>query len=153
MMKQSAGILLYRMRSKLIEVLLAHPGGPFWKNRDNGAWSIPKGEFSNDEEPLKAALREFEEETGVSIEGKMIELTPVKQKSGKLVLAWAVEGSPDITRFTSNNFSVEWPLKSGRMAEFPEIDKWEWFDMAMARKKILERQIGLLDELMTILNG
>lgn len=152
-MKQSAGILLYRRRSKLIEVLLAHPGGPFWKNKDNGVWSIPKGEFNKDEEPLKAALREFEEETGMPLNGKMIELKPVKQKSGKLVRAWAIKGNPDITRFTSNSFSLEWPPKSGRMTEFPEIDRWEWFEMAMARKKILEGQIGILDELMSILKG
>ena len=150
-MKQSAGILMFRIRAKKLEVLLAHPGGPFWKKKDLGAWSIPKGEYNDDEEPLVAAIREFKEETGLELKGDFIELTPVRQKSGKVVRAWAVEGDPDGSAFTSNNFSIEWPPGSGRMAEFPEVDKWQWFGMEEAKGKILERQIEFLIELSTIL--
>jgi predicted NUDIX family NTP pyrophosphohydrolase len=146
-MKQSAGILMFRIRSNQLEVLLAHPGGPFWKKKDAGAWSIPKGEYKVDEEPLVAAIREFWEETGLKVNGVFIELTPVKQKSGKVVRAWAVEGDPDISSFGSNNFSMEWPPKTGKMVEFPEVDKWEWFGVDEAREKILEGQVGLVDEL------
>jgi predicted NUDIX family NTP pyrophosphohydrolase len=146
-MKQSAGILMFRIRSNQPEVLLAHPGGPFWKKKDAGAWSIPKGEYKEDEEPLVAAIREFWEETGLKVDGEFIELTPVKQKSGKIVRAWAVAGNPDVSGFGSNNFSMEWPPKSGKMVEFPEVDRWEWFGVEEAREKILEGQVGLVDEL------
>lgn len=144
---------MFRVKSKKIEVLLAHPGGPFWKKKDVGAWSIPKGEYKEDEEPLAAAIREFREETGLEVGGEFIELTPVKQKSGKIVRAWALEGDPDISGFVSNKFSIEWPPKSGKTVEFPEVDKWEWFGVEKAREKILEGQVGLVDELVLILKG
>lgn len=146
-MKQSAGILLYRKRLDQIEVLLAHPGGPFWIKKDLGAWSIPKGEYSNIEDPLKAAIREFKEETGLEINGKFIELMPVKQKSGKIVRAWALEGDYDISNFKSNSFSMEWPPKSGKMIDVPEIDQLVWFTLEDARKKILPAQLPLIEEL------
>src|SRR4051812_1159898 len=127
-MKQSAGILLYRYAGKDPEVFLVHPGGPFWKNKDAGAWSIPKGEFTKDEEPLAAAIREFEEETGVHCDGNFLALSPVKIKSGKQILAWALEKNIDASLVRSNNFDMEWPPKSGRMQQFPEVDKGAWFD-------------------------
>ena len=151
-MKKSAGILVYRLRSKVLEVFLVHPGGPFWKNKDDGAWSIPKGEFMDDEDPLEAAKREFEEETGIKISGKFIELNPIKQKSGKTVYAWAVEGNIDPSKIKSNEFEMEWPPKSGKMKTFPEIDKASWFNLNEARKKIIEAQSSLIRELETNLN-
>ncbi|HKO81879.1 MAG TPA: NUDIX domain-containing protein [Chitinophagaceae bacterium] len=146
-MKKSAGILAYRLRSKEPEIFLVHPGGPFWKNKDDGAWSVPKGEFMDDEDPLEAAKREFEEETGISINGKFIELEPVKQKGGKLVLAWAIEKDIDPDKIKSNLFSMEWPPKSGKMQEFPEVDKGKWCDIREARQKINPSQASLIDQL------
>ena len=146
-MKISAGILLYRFTNKALEVFLVHPGGPFWKNKDAGAWSIPKGEFTKDEDPLKAAQREFREETGIEVSGNFISLTPVKLKSGKLVHAWALEKDVDHTRITSNHFSLEWPPKSGKMIEVPEVDKAGWFTIKEAKEKINPGQLPLLDEL------
>jgi predicted NUDIX family NTP pyrophosphohydrolase len=146
-MKTSAGILLYRFNKKNVEVFLVHPGGPFWKNKDEGAWSVPKGEYEEDEDPLKAAIREFKEETGISIEGDFISLKPVKLKSGKLVKAWALEKDIDAGAIKSNTFLLEWPPRSGKKIEVPEIDKGEWFTIADAKKKINAGQLPLLDEL------
>ena len=146
-MKTSAGILLYRFNKKNIEVFLVHPGGPFWKNKDEGAWSVPKGEYEKDEDPLKAAIREFKEETGISIEGDFISLKPVKLKSGKLVKAWALEKDIDATAVKSNTFLLEWPPRSGKKIEVPEVDKAEWFTIPEAKKKINAGQLPLLDEL------
>lgn len=127
MSKQSSGILLYRQKNDQLEVLCVHPGGPFWKKKDLGAWSIPKGEFE-DEDALLAAKREFEEETGIPIDGEMVALTPQKQKGGKVVYAWAVEGDLNPEDIRSNTFELEWPPKSGKRQQFPEIDKAEWLD-------------------------
>src|ERR1700733_10588544 len=137
MAKQSAGILLYRKTGSSLQVFLVHPGGPFFKNKDAGAWSIPKGEFLDDEDALVAAKREFFEETGQAISnGKFIPLKPVQLKSGKIVHAWAIEGDIDHETITSNLFEMEWPPKSGRMQSFPEIDRAGWFDVDEARIKI-----------------
>ena len=151
MAKKSAGILLYRVHNKNPEVFIVHPGGPFWAKKDDGAWSIPKGEFEDNEEPLTAAKREFEEETGISISGEFIELNPIKQKSGKTVYAWAVEGDIDPSKIKSNEFEIEWPPKSGKTKSFPEIDKAAWFNLIEAKKKILESQASLIDQLKNIL--
>jgi len=145
--KQSAGILLYRLRDEP-EVLLVHPGGPFWAKKDAGAWSIPKGEFEQAEAALATAKREFEEETGQSLPpGTLLPLTPVTQSGGKTIYAWALEGSIDIANLKSNIFSMEWPPKSGKLREFPEVDRAEWFALPVARVKIIPGQLGLLDEL------
>lgn len=152
MSKKSAGILLYRFKKENLEIFLAHPGGPFWKNKDAGAWSIPKGEFDDNEEPLDAAIREMKEETGLTLKGNFIELTPVKQKSGKLVYAWALEHDIDPSEIKSNEFEMEWPPKSGKKKSFPEIDKAEWFDLTMAKDKILGAQWPLVEELRKKLN-
>jgi predicted NUDIX family NTP pyrophosphohydrolase len=145
--KRSAGILLYRRRAGELEVFLAHPGGPFWKNKDLGAWTIPKGEIGDTEDPLDAARREFAEEIGVTLEGEFVPLTPVRQKGGKVVQAWAVEGDCDAASIRSNTFSMEWPPKSGKRAEFAEVDRAGWFSIAEAKGKILASQQPLLDEL------
>jgi len=144
--KKSAGLLLFRRKGSSVEVLLAHMGGPFWEHKDAAAWSIPKGEFE-DEAPLDAALREFQEETSLIPKGDFLELTPVKQPSGKTVFAWALEWDCDATRVKSNTFSMEWPKGSGVMKDFPEIDQASWFSMAEAHRKILKGQIPLLDQL------
>src|SRR5215472_17690164 len=127
MPKQSAGLLLCRQSGGRLEVLLIHPGGPFWAKKDDGAWSIPKGEFTSDEDPLAAARREFEEELGSVVEGEFMPLGAVKQPGGKVVHAWAVRGEFDPPRLKSNLFSMEWPPRSGRQQEFPEVDRAEWF--------------------------
>lgn len=147
MPKQSAGLLLFRQRSAVLEVLLVHPGGPFWAKKDAGAWSIPKGEILAGEEPLAAARREFEEELGATISGDFVSLGVVKQPGGKHVHAWAVRGDFDPTLLKSNTFSMEWPPKSGQLRDFPEVDRAEWFDLATARTKILGGQLPLLDRL------
>ena len=147
MSKKSAGILLYRITKKNLEIFLAHPGGPFWKNKDAGAWSIPKGEFDDNEEPLHAAIREMKEETGLTLNGNFIELTPIKQKSGKLVYAWALEHDIDPSEIKSNEFEMEWPPRSGKKKSFPEIDRAEWFDLKKAKEKILDTQWPLVEEL------
>lgn len=147
MPKQSAGILLYRLTNNHPEVFLVHPGGPFWKNKDTGAWSIPKGEYESDEEPLLAARREFEEETGHVVTGEFESLTPVKQKSGKVVQAWAVQGNLDHTDIRSNLFEMEWPPKSGKRASFEEVDRADWFDLETAKLKIIPGQVGLIEQL------
>jgi predicted NUDIX family NTP pyrophosphohydrolase len=146
MAARSAGILMFRKKERL-EVLLVHPGGPFFARKDLGAWSIPKGEYDESEDPLVAARREFREETGLAVEGNFLPLTAIKQKGGKEVLAWAVEGNIDVAKVSSNTFELEWPPHSGKIRAFPEIDRAEWFDMATARAKINERQQSLLDEL------
>ena len=147
MAPKSAGVLVYRIRDGNLEVLLAHPGGPFWSKKDAGAWGIPKGEIGEAEDPLAAAKREFLEETGLAIEGEFIALTPVRQKAGKVVHAWAVEGDCDPAAIRSNLFELEWPPRSGKVREFPEIDRAEWFALPEARTRILEGQRPLLDEL------
>ena len=133
-----------------LEVLLVHPGGPFWRGKDLGAWTLPKGEFT-DEEPLAAARREFVEETGVTPEGPFLALTPVRQKAGKLVHAWAFAGDCDPDAITSNTFRMEWPPRSGKFAEFPEVDRAAFFSLPAARAKILAAQVPLLDELERLL--
>jgi len=135
----------------MIEVLLGHPGGPFWAGRDEGVWSIPKGEFSPPEDPLAAARREFQEETGLVAEGRLIPLEPVRY-SGKILYAWALDADLDPKGFRSNTFKMEWPPGSGRLAEFPEIDKLCWFPMEVAKKKILKGQLGLLAQLQRIVS-
>ncbi len=145
--KQSAGLLVYRERAQGLEVLLVHPGGPYWSTKDAGAWSIPKGEFGDDEDPYLAALREFQEETGWQTGELGIELEPVKQKGGKKIFAWAVRGDFDPATLRSNSFRMEWPPRSGREQEFPEVDRAEWFPIEVARSKILEGQLPLLVEL------
>jgi predicted NUDIX family NTP pyrophosphohydrolase len=147
MAKQSAGLLVYRRRRGDVEVFLVHPGGPFWRNKDLGAWSIPKGEFANGEDPLEAANREFHEETGFNAAGNFVPLQPLKQSSGKTVHAWAVEGDYDPGQVRSNTFQLEWPPKSGKTMEVPEIDRADWFVMDIARDKILPGQCRLLVEL------
>lgn len=147
MPKKSAGILLYRNKATNLQVFLAHPGGPLWAKKDDGVWSIPKGEFE-DEDPLTAARREFAEETSFQApEGEVIPLRPVKQKSGKIVIGFAIEGDLDETKVKSNLFSLEWPPKSGRTQQFPEINRAAWFDLANARIKIRQEQAPMLDEL------
>ena len=148
MAKRSAGILLYRLRGGGPEVLLVHPGGPFWARRDAGVWSIPKGEYEDGDDPLACALREFEEETGSTPPpGELVELDDVKQKGGKVVTAWAAEGDLDADAVRSNTFKMEWPPRSGRTAEFPEIDRAGWFGIDEAREKLNPAQAEFLDRL------
>ena len=152
-MRRSAGILLYRMVDEAsegrIEVLLGHMGGPFWARKDAGAWTIPKGEHGTDEDPLVAARREFEEETGqpLATTSEFVDLGEVRQSGGKLVRAWAVEGDLDPATAVSNTFTMQWPPKSGELATFPELDRFEWFDLDAARSKIVVAQRTLLDRL------
>lgn len=145
--KRSAGILLYRNRGRVLEILLVHPGGPFWASKDAGAWSIPKGEIDEDADALECAKREFLEETGSPLEGTFVPLAPLKQRSGKIVQAWAVQGDFDAASIRSNTFSMEWPPRSGKQQEFPEVDRAEWFPLSRAREKLLAGQCGFLDEL------
>jgi predicted NUDIX family NTP pyrophosphohydrolase len=152
MPKISAGILLYRIHSDILEVLLVHPGGPFFRNKDEGAWSIPKGEADGEDDLLAVARREFEEETGLKSEGPFVALAPIKQKGGKIVHAWACPGDCDPSQFKSNTFSIEWPPKSGRRQEFPEIDRAEFFDPASAKRKINPAQAGFLEQLEMLLS-
>jgi predicted NUDIX family NTP pyrophosphohydrolase len=149
--KISAGLLLYR-RGGEFEVFLVHPGGPFWSKKDARAWSIPKGEIGETEPPLQAARREFLEETGLAIDGEFRPLDPVKQTGGKIVYAWAIEADCDPAELRSNLFSVEWPPKSGKTHEFPEIDRAGWFTIPEARQKIIAGQIGLIDQLVCLLD-
>jgi len=147
MPKKSAGILMYRRKVNEIEVFLVHPGGPFWAKKDAGAWSIPKGEYEPDEDPLAAARREFNEETGFEVDGNFIPLPQVRQKSGKIISAWAVKGSVDAADIRSNSFSMEWPPKSGVEAEFLEVDRAGWFTPVEARQKLNPGQTPLIDAL------
>lgn len=152
MSKLSAGLLLYRKRDGQLELLLVHPGGPFWKNKDDGAWSIPKGEIEKGEDALQAAQREFAEETGYAAHGPFLPLGEVRLRSGKNVAAWGVEGDLDPAAIVSNTFRLEWPPRSGRLSEFPEVDRAAFFDLSCAKKKIhagqavlIERLLGALD--------
>ena len=149
----SAGLLMYRIHDGELQVLLAHPGGPFFKNKDEGAWSIPKGEVETGEELLETAMREFEEETGITPKGPFIALTPIPQKGGKIVHAWAFEGNCDPSAIVSNTFTMEWPPKSGRQMQFFEIDRADFFDVAAAKRKIKAAQAPLIDELEGIIEG
>jgi len=151
MPKKSAGLLLYRFVAGEMEVFLVHPGGPFWAKKDEGAWSIPKGEFAEGEEPLAVAKREFNEETGFRVEGEFQPLEPLKQPSGKIVYAWAIEADVDATAIRSNEFSMEWPAKSGKSRSFPEVDRAYWFSLAPARIKILKGQVPFLIQLERLL--
>jgi len=153
MAKKSAGLLLFRRRGTDVEMLLVHPGGPLWAKKDDGAWSIPKGELDSDEEPLAAAVRECQEELGVPVSGEFLPLVSLKQPGGKLVLAWAVEADFDPQRLNSNTFEMEWPPRSGKRHEFPEIDRARWFSPDVARQKILKGQAPLIDELLTLLRA
>lgn len=153
MPKTSAGILLFRRHSGSIQVLLVHPGGPFWKDRDEGAWSIPKGEIADGEPALDAARREFEEETGFTLAGPFEALAPVKQKSGKVVYAWAAEEDLDPGAMRSNTFTMEWPPRSGVQRTFPEADCASWFSIPDAARKINAGQVPLLRELAARLGG
>jgi predicted NUDIX family NTP pyrophosphohydrolase len=143
--------MLYRYRDSTLEIFLVHPGGPFWKNKDSGAWSIPKGEFDKREDPLQAARREFHEETGCAVDGSFIALRPVRQAGGKMVHAWAVEGDCEAESIRSNSFTIEWPPRSGQRKDFLEVDRAGWFSLELAREKILKGQLMLLDELQRIL--
>jgi predicted NUDIX family NTP pyrophosphohydrolase len=145
--KVSAGLLVYRMRGGEPEVFLVHPGGPYWKNKDEGAWSIPKGECDPEVDLLREARRELFEETGMEVKGDFRRMTPVRQAGGKLVHAWAVEGDFDPTELKSNTFRMEWPPRSGQWREFPEVDRGEWFTCSAARQKLLKGQRPLVDEL------
>ena len=149
MPKRSAGLLVYRRAGAGLEVLLVHPGGPYWARKDDGAWSLPKGEYEEGEEPLEVALREFSEElgTGPPDANAAVDLGELRQPGGKLVRAWAVEGDLDVTAITSNTFEMEWPPHSGRTGEFPEVDRAGWFDLDTARRKLLRGQTGFLDRL------
>src|SRR6266850_3351295 len=149
MPRTSAGLLMYRKCDGALEFLLAHPGGPFFKGKEAGAWTIPKGEIEEGEDPLAAARREFEEELGLKPAGTFLELTPVKQKGGKIVRAWAVEGDCNPLQIKSNAFTIEWPPRSGRTSEFPEVDKAAFFGLEEAKQKINPAQIPLLEELRT----
>jgi predicted NUDIX family NTP pyrophosphohydrolase len=149
MRKQSAGLLIYRRRNGVVEVFLVHPGGPFWRNKDQGAWSIPKGEFASDDDPLEAAKREFYEETAFTASGEFTPLHPLKQPSGKIVHAWLVEGDFDPARLRSNMFKLEWPRNSNNFIDVPEVDRADWFTLEIAREKILPGQRAFLDQLVS----
>ena len=145
--KKSAGILLYRFNQNTLEVLLVHPGGPYWKNKEFEVWSIPKGEFEEGESALAAAMREFNEETGGGVAGNLIELLPVTQRSGKVVYAWAAEGDINAEGITSNMIQIEWPPRSGKRIDIPEVDKAGWFAAPEAKKRINPGQVDLVDQL------
>ena len=153
MPQRSAGILLYRRAGGAIEVLLVHPGGPFWAGKDEGAWSIPKGAYLPGEEPLAAARREFAEETGTELQGEAVALGSFRQSSVKIVDAWAVEGDFDPVGLTSNSFQMEWPPRSGRMGEFPEVDRAQWFTPDEAARKILKGQRPIVQALLRHLDN
>ncbi len=145
--KLSAGILLYRIRSHAIQILLVHPGGPFWATKDDGAWSIPKGEYDEGADALEAAKREFHEETGFEVHGETVPLIPVRQPGGKVISVWALGGDIDAPSIRSTSFRMEWPPKSGKLQEFPEVDRAEWFDLCTAHRKILPGQRPFLVQL------
>ena len=149
MPRTSAGVLLYRRKDNELQVFLVHPGGPFFAKKDEGAWSVPKGELDEGEDALAAARREFGEETGCKAEGDFIPLSPIIQKNGKTVLAWAVEGDCDADAIRSNTFALEWPPKSGRVRDFPEVDRAGWFTVDEAKKKINPAQAALMDDLLS----
>jgi len=151
MPKLSAGILLFRKRDSVLQVFLVHPGGPFWAKKDAGAWSIPKGEYAETEDPLTAAKREFTEETGFQLHGTFHPLGQLKQPAGKLITAWAVEGDCSPADLRSNTFFLEWPPKSGRQQQFPEVDRAAWFSLDEARSRLLKGQLPFLDHLSALL--
>lgn len=153
MAKQSAGLLLYRIGSNGPEIFLVHPGGPFWAKKDEGAWTIPKGEIEPGEDPLAAAIREFAEETATTLAGNFRSLPPIRQPGGKRVLAWAIEGDIDPVTIHSNSFAIEWPPRSGEHRAFPEIDRGQWFTLDAARRRINKGQIALIDTLAELLKG
>ena len=146
MAKKSAGLLMFRRRNSTVELLLVHPGGPFWAKKDAGSWSIPKGEYEEPDDPLETAKREFREETGFQSREPFLALGTLKQPSGKLITAWAFEGDCDPNALVSNRFELEWPPKSGKMQSFPEIDRAEWFDTSEARRRILPGQSPFIDQ-------
>lgn len=147
MVKRSAGLLLYHFKNNLPEILLVHPGGPFWAKKEAGAWSIPKGEIEENEDPLQAALRETKEETGISIELKdPVPLTPLKQKSGKIIFAWAMQSDIELREIKSNLFEMEWPKGSGKIQSFAEVDKAAWFNLEEAKTKIVSGQLPFIEE-------
>ncbi|HUH32968.1 MAG TPA: NUDIX domain-containing protein [Daejeonella sp.] len=148
MAKKSAGLLLYRFINSSTQVLLVHPGGPFWINKDLGAWSIPKGEFDHQEEPLTAAVREVKEELGLEVSGDFLELLPAKQKSGKIIYAWGVEHDFNPENIVSNTFELEWPPNSGKTIVVPEVDKASWFNIEDAKRKIIPAQAAIIDDLL-----
>lgn len=147
MPKHSAGIVLYRRRAGTLEFLLVHPGGPFWAKKEEGAWSVPKGELSEGEDGLATACREFEEELGVRPDGEFVPLTPVRQRGGKAVIAWGLQGDLDPDTIRSNTFTLEWPPRSGRIRDFPEVDRAGWFTLDEARAYLNPAQVPLLEEL------
>jgi len=151
--KTSAGILLYRIRDGAVEVFLVHPGGPYWARKDDGAWSIPKGEATEGVDLLKTAYTEFHEETGSPLHGRPMPLEPIKQAGGKVVHAWAVQGDIDAASIRSNTFALEWPPRSGKTEEFPEVDRGAWFDLPTARRKLLPGQRGFIDQLQELLSA
>lgn len=152
-MKKSAGLIMYRCKDGRLELFLVHPGGPFWSGKDEGAWSIPKGEYLAGEDPFQVARREFQEETGLEARGEFMELSEILQPGGKRVKAWAFAGDCDPSAITSNTFPMEWPPRSGRFAEFPEVDRAGWFELGVARVKILKGQLPLIDELCLLINS
>jgi len=154
MAKRSAGLLMYRQRNRLLEVLLVHPGGPFWFNKEFASWSIPKGEFNNGEAAFAAAKREFQEETGLVVSATdFLELGEVKQSNGKRITAWAFAGDCDPQTLHSNTFTLEYPPRSGKFREFPEVDRAAWFEVEAAKERIIKAQIAFLDELSRLLNA
>ena len=150
MPRESAGLVVYRWRGSRLEVLLVHPGGPFWARKDQGAWSIPKGEIEPGEAPLARAQQELREETGFAVAGPFVALAPVRQPGGKIVHAFAVAGDGDAGTIVSSRFTMEWPPRSGRFQSFPEVDRAGWFELPAAREKILSGQRGLLDQLLAL---
>jgi predicted NUDIX family NTP pyrophosphohydrolase len=152
MPKRSAGLLMYRRHNRRLEVFLVHPGGPFWAKKDLGAWTISKGEYVDGELPLQAARREFEEETGFAATGDVLELGAVQQAGGKVVSAWAFEGDCDPSKLVSNRCQVEWPPRSGRQIEIPEVDRGEWFSIAEAKERFLKSQVPFLERLSSLLS-
>lgn len=148
MAKKSAGLLLFRFNNSSPEILLVHPGGPFWVNKDLGAWSVPKGEFNDDEKPLTAAIREVKEELGIDVSGDFIELVPARQKSGKIIYAWAVKHDFNPENIVSNTFELEWPPKSGKTIVIPEVDRASWFTIDEAKRRIIPAQTAIIDDLL-----
>jgi predicted NUDIX family NTP pyrophosphohydrolase len=151
--KLSAGLLMYRYRNDRLEVFLVHPGGPYWANKDDGAWSIPKGEYNEEEEPLEAPRREFLEEKGITANGVFQPLSVLKQPSGKIISAWAFEGECDPSSIKSNTFTIEWPPRSEKQVEFPEVDRAAWFGVDEAIRKLTKGQVGFIEELNTSLRA
>lgn len=151
-MKKSAGILPYKFVEKQLFFFIAHPGGPFYRKKDNGFWGIVKGEFDEKEEPLQAAIREFKEETNLDMDGPFLKLTPRKQKSGKMVYVWAIETDFPTDNLQSNTFQLEWPPKSGKLIEVPELDKFEWFNIETTIAKLIPAQVGFVEELLDLLH-